>query len=67
MQYHHVKIPGINLFRRTMYGSHNKKKGKHMIEKLATELMCKLLNQQNASELDIDKFDGDPMEFYDFS
>ena len=50
-----------------MYGSHNKKKGKHMIEKLATELMCKLLNQQNASELDIDKFDGDPMEFYDFS
>ena len=35
VQYHHVKIPGINLLRRAMYGSHNKKKGKHMIEKLA--------------------------------
>ena len=31
-----------------------------------TELMCKLLNQQNAPELDIDTFDGDPMEFHYF-
>ena len=31
-----------------------------------TELMCKLLNQQNAPELDIDTFDGDPVEFHYF-
>ena len=31
-----------------------------------TELMCKLLNQQNAPELVIDTFDGDPMEFHYF-
>ena len=31
-----------------------------------TELMCKLLNQQNAPELDIYTFDGDPMEFHYF-
>ena len=31
-----------------------------------TELMCKLLNQQNAPELDIDTFDGDPMEIHHF-
>ena len=31
-----------------------------------TELMCKLVNQQNAPELDIDTFDGDPMEFHYF-
>ena len=28
--------------------------------------MCKLLNQQNTPELDIDTFDGDPMEFHYF-
>ena len=28
--------------------------------------MCKLLNQQNAPELDIDIFDGDPMEIHHF-
>ena len=28
--------------------------------------MCKLLNQQNAPELDIYTFDGDPMEFHYF-
>ena len=28
-----------------------------------TELMCKLLNQQNAPDLDIDTVDGDTMEF----
>ena len=28
--------------------------------------MCKLLNQQNAPELDINTFDGDPMEFHFF-
>ena len=28
--------------------------------------MCKLQNQQNASELDIDTFDGDPLEFHYF-
>ena len=28
--------------------------------------MCKLLNQQNAPELDIDTFDGDPIEFHYF-
>ena len=28
--------------------------------------MCKLLNQQSAPELDIDNFDGDPMEFHYF-
>ena len=31
-----------------------------------TELKCKLLNQQNAPELDIDTFDGDPIEFHYF-
>ena len=31
-----------------------------------TELMCKLLHQQNAPELDIDTFDGDPMGFHYF-
>ena len=28
--------------------------------------MCKLLNQKNAPELDIDTFDRDPMEFHYF-
>ena len=28
--------------------------------------MCKLLNQQNTAELDIDTFDGDPMESHYF-
>ena len=31
-----------------------------------TELKCKLLNQQNAPELEIDTFDEDPMEFHYF-
>ena len=31
-----------------------------------TELMCKLLKQQNAPELDIDIFDGDPIKFHYF-
>ena len=31
-----------------------------------TELMSKLLNQQDAPELDTDIFDGDPMEFHYF-
>ena len=31
-----------------------------------TDLICKLLNQQNAPELDIETFDGDPMQFHYF-
>ena len=40
---------------------HNRKAGQSV-----TQLMCKLQNQQNASELDIDTFDGDPLEFHYF-
>ena len=31
-----------------------------------TELICNLLNQQHAPELDMDTFDGDPTEFHYF-
>ena len=31
-----------------------------------TDLICKLLNQQNAPELDIETSDGDPMQFHYF-
>ena len=31
-----------------------------------TEMMCKLLRQQSAPELDIDIFDGNPMDFHYF-
>ena len=30
------------------------------------EMMCKLVNQQSAPEIDIDVFGGDPLEFHYF-
>ena len=41
--------------------THNREAGESV-----NQLMCKLLNQQNAPELDTDTFDGNPMEFHYF-
>ena len=37
----------------------------HLVQNV-TKMMCKLLIQQDAPEVDIDMFDGDPMEFHYF-
>ena len=36
------------------------------LDQNVTKMMCKLLSQQAAPEVDIDMFDGDPMEFHYF-